>query len=79
MFNDLGRGMLDHAWKGYNSSIFAYGQTGSGKSYSIMGDSVNKGRYQCIYCFCQVQAISAVTFTSLENIIGKQQVYEINK
>jgi Kinesin motor domain len=35
--------MLDHAWKGYNSSIFAYGQTGSGKSYSIMGDQVNKG------------------------------------
>jgi len=43
VFNDLGRGMLDHAWKGYNSSIFAYGQTGSGKSYSIMGDAINKG------------------------------------
>ena len=43
MFNDLGRSVLDNAWKGYNASLFAYGQTGSGKSYSIFGYGVNKG------------------------------------
>lgn len=44
MFNELGKGMLDNAWKGYNCSLFAYGQTGSGKSYSIMGNDANKGQ-----------------------------------
>jgi len=43
LFNDLGCGMLDNAWQGYNCSLFAYGQTGSGKSYSIMGSEVNRG------------------------------------
>ncbi len=43
MFDDLGRGVLDNAWKGYNCSLFAYGQTGSGKSYSMVGYGVNKG------------------------------------
>jgi kinesin family protein 1 len=37
LFNDLGRPLLDNAFKGYNNCIFAYGQTGSGKSYSMMG------------------------------------------
>ena len=43
VFRDLGRGMLDNAWQGYNCSLFAYGQTGSGKSYSVMGNDVNRG------------------------------------
>lgn len=43
VFDDLGRGVLDNAWKGYNCSLFAYGQTGSGKSYSIVGFGKNKG------------------------------------
>lgn len=43
MFDDLGRGVLDNAWKGYNCSLFAYGQTGSGKSYSMVGYGSNKG------------------------------------
>ena len=43
VFDDLGRGILDNAWKGYNCSLFAYGQTGSGKSYSVMGYGANKG------------------------------------
>jgi len=37
LHNDLGRPLLDNAFKGYNNCIFAYGQTGSGKSYSMMG------------------------------------------
>ncbi|ELU00840.1 hypothetical protein CAPTEDRAFT_171489 [Capitella teleta] len=43
VFDDLGRGVLDNAWKGYNCSLFAYGQTGSGKSYSMVGYGNNKG------------------------------------
>lgn len=43
MFDDLGRGVLDNAWLGYNCSLFAYGQTGSGKSYSMVGYGTNKG------------------------------------
>lgn len=43
IFSDLGRGILDNAWKGYNCSLFAYGQTGSGKSYSMVGHGNNKG------------------------------------
>ncbi|XP_038074728.1 kinesin-like protein KIF28P isoform X2 [Patiria miniata] len=43
VFNDLGRGVLDNAWQGYNAALFAYGQTGSGKSYSMIGYGANKG------------------------------------
>ncbi|EKX44741.1 hypothetical protein GUITHDRAFT_109518 [Guillardia theta CCMP2712] len=50
VFNDLGIGVLENAWKGYNVSLFAYGQTGSGKSYSMVGYGVDKG---IIPCACQ--------------------------
>lgn len=43
MFNEIGRGILENAWKGFNSSLFAYGQTGSGKSWSVIGYGANKG------------------------------------
>ena len=43
VFEDLGRGMLDNAWDGYNAALFAYGQTGSGKSYSMIGYGPNRG------------------------------------
>ncbi|XP_052103729.1 kinesin-like protein KIF28P isoform X1 [Mytilus californianus] len=43
VFNDLGKGIIDNAWKGYNCSLFAYGQTGSGKSYSVVGYGKNQG------------------------------------
>ena len=45
VFNDVGQGILDNAWKGFNTSLFAYGQTGSGKSWSIIGYGANKGKY----------------------------------
>ncbi|XP_073236742.1 kinesin-like protein KIF28P [Porites lutea] len=50
VFDDLGRGVLENAWKGYNCSLFAYGQTGSGKSYSMVGYGENKG---IIPIFCE--------------------------
>lgn len=43
VYNDLGVGVLENAWGGYNSTLFAYGQTGSGKSWSMVGYGVNKG------------------------------------
>ena len=43
VFRDIGAGMLDNAWQGYNSTLFAYGQTGSGKSWSVVGYGPNKG------------------------------------
>lgn len=43
VFQDLGQGILNNVWKGYNSTLFAYGQTGSGKSYSVVGYGANKG------------------------------------
>ncbi|RCN39151.1 kinesin motor domain protein [Ancylostoma caninum] len=48
VFADLGKGVLENAWAGYNCSLFAYGQTGSGKSYSIRdagteGDRMKEG------------------------------------
>jgi len=43
VFDDLGVGLLENAWQGYNCCVFAYGQTGSGKSYSIVGYEENKG------------------------------------
>jgi len=38
VYNDLGIGILNNAFEGYNCSLFAYGQTGSGKSYSMVSD-----------------------------------------
>ncbi|ELU02132.1 hypothetical protein CAPTEDRAFT_196619 [Capitella teleta] len=36
VFNDLGVGVYNNAWEGFNSTLFAYGQTGSGKSWSVV-------------------------------------------
>uniref|UniRef100_A0A8C6V6F7 Kinesin-like protein 6 n=1 Tax=Naja naja TaxID=35670 RepID=A0A8C6V6F7_NAJNA len=43
IFHDLGEGILDNAWQGYNATLLAYGQTGSGKSYSMIGHGANRG------------------------------------
>ena len=42
VFDDLGKGVLNNAFEGFNCSLFAYGQTGSGKSYSMVGYGSNK-------------------------------------
>ena len=41
VFDDVGVGIRDNSWNGFNCSLFAYGQTGSGKSYSIIGKSLS--------------------------------------
>lgn len=43
VYDDVGTQILDHAFEGYNGTIFAYGQTGSGKSHSIMGSPTQLG------------------------------------
>ncbi|XP_020609741.1 kinesin-like protein KIF28P [Orbicella faveolata] len=43
VFDDLGQGVLNNAFEGFNCSLFAYGQTGAGKSYSMVGYGNNKG------------------------------------
>ena len=45
--DDLGIGVLENAWQGYNVSLFAYGQTGAGKSYSMVGYGEDKGIIPC--------------------------------
>ncbi|CAM9171464.1 unnamed protein product, partial [Scytosiphon promiscuus] len=37
VFEEIGAGVVDQAFSGYNATVFAYGQTGSGKSYTMMG------------------------------------------
>ena len=35
VYQDLGQGVLNNAYEGFNSCLFAYGQTGAGKSYRL--------------------------------------------
>ena len=37
VYEDLGTGVVDNAFDGYNACVFAYGQTGSGKTHTMMG------------------------------------------
>jgi kinesin family protein 1 len=73
VFNDLGQGVLNNAFKGFNCSLFAYGQTGSGKSYSMVGYGPNKGivPITCDVLFKTIEASDGktkyeVTFSMLE-------------
>ena len=45
VFNDLGQGVLDSAFEGYNACLFAYGQTSAGKTYTMMGTSVSTNSF----------------------------------
>ena len=50
VFDQLGKGILENAFNGYNACIFAYGQTGSGKSYSMMGSQEEPGTDPAALC-----------------------------
>ncbi|XP_038077973.1 kinesin-like protein KIF28P isoform X3 [Patiria miniata] len=82
VFNDLGQGVLDNAFQGFNCSLFAYGQTGSGKSYSMVGYGNNKGivPITCDVLFKTIEASDGktkyeVTFSMLE--IYNEQVRDL--
>nr|XP_054748335.1 kinesin-like protein KIF28 isoform X2 [Lytechinus pictus] len=82
VFDDLGQGVLDNAFKGFNCSLFAYGQTGAGKSYSMVGYGQNKGivPITCDALFKTIESSSTetkyeVTFSMLE--IYNEQVRDL--
>ncbi|EDV21287.1 uncharacterized protein TRIADDRAFT_30614, partial [Trichoplax adhaerens] len=82
VFDDLGQGVLNNAFEGYNCSLFAYGQTGSGKSYSMVGYGPNKGivPITCDELFKAIEADKGdtkyeVTFSMLE--IYNEQVRDL--
>lgn len=82
VFKDLGQGVLDNAFKGFNCSLFAYGQTGSGKSFSMVGYGPNKGivPITCDVLFQTMEASDGsvkfeVTFSMLE--IYNEQVRDL--
>ena len=64
----MGRGILNNAWNGFNTSLFAYGQTGSGKSWSIIGYGANKG---VVPMFCDE------LFKGIEEKAGSGAQYEV--
>lgn len=45
VFDDLGQGVLDSAFEGYNACLFAYGQTSAGKTYTMRGTSVSTNSF----------------------------------
>nr|XP_039265473.1 kinesin-like protein KIF28P isoform X1 [Styela clava] len=82
VFEDLGQGVLDNAFEGYNCSLFAYGQTGSGKSYSMVGYGKNRGivPISCDELFQAIERASGdvkyeITFSMLE--IYNEQVRDL--
>nr|XP_040578221.1 kinesin-like protein KIF28P isoform X1 [Lepeophtheirus salmonis]XP_040578231.1 kinesin-like protein KIF28P isoform X1 [Lepeophtheirus salmonis]XP_040578235.1 kinesin-like protein KIF28P isoform X1 [Lepeophtheirus salmonis] len=68
VFSELGEGILENAWEGYNTSLFAYGQTGSGKSWSIIGYGANKG---IVPIFC------AKLFEGIKKMEGSGSKFEV--
>ncbi|XP_035176393.1 kinesin-like protein KIF28P [Oxyura jamaicensis] len=82
VFRDLGQGVLDSAWQGYNATLLAYGQTGSGKSYSMIGYGANRGLVPsvCEELFKAIQSQEKnkqyqITFSMLE--IYNEQVTDL--
>uniref|UniRef100_H2ZMC6 Kinesin-like protein n=1 Tax=Ciona savignyi TaxID=51511 RepID=H2ZMC6_CIOSA len=82
VFDNLGQGVLDNAFEGYNCSLFAYGQTGSGKSFSMVGYGKNRGivPITCDELFQSIDRCSdgtkfEVTFSMLE--IYNEQVRDL--
>jgi len=43
VYESVGRGMVEHVFKGLPACCFAYGQTGSGKTYSMFGEDSPEG------------------------------------
>ncbi|XP_032039671.1 kinesin-like protein KIF28P [Aythya fuligula] len=82
VFRDLGQGVLESAWQGYNATLLAYGQTGSGKSYSMIGYGANRGLVPsvCEELFKAIQSQEKnkqyqITFSMLE--IYNEQVIDL--
>ncbi|KAM4770961.1 kinesin-like protein KIF28 [Rhinophrynus dorsalis] len=68
VFQDLGQGVLNNAWQGYNATLLAYGQTGSGKSYSMIGYGANRGI---------IPVVCEELFRAIENYQDKSRRYQV--
>ncbi|XP_078503099.1 kinesin-like protein KIF28 [Lissotriton helveticus] len=68
VFCDLGQGVLNNAWQGYNATLLAYGQTGSGKSYSMIGYGANRGI---------IPIICEELFKAIQNNQDKTKQYQV--
>lgn len=53
VFHDLGSGVVENAFNGYNVCVFAYGQTGSGKTYTMMGNDNTEDELGLIPRICK--------------------------
>jgi len=47
VYREVASNMVQHAFRGYNSSCFAYGQTGSGKTFTMLGTRTDPGVLPC--------------------------------
>lgn len=74
VYNDLGKGVLENAWEGYNASLFAYGQTGSGKSYSVVGYGKNKGIVPLV-CEDIFKTAATITGKTIEVYFSMLEIY----
>ena len=68
VYDDIGGQILDHAFEGYNGTIFAYGQTGSGKSHSIMGAPGQEGI---------VPRLAVELFERISNFTSERASFEV--
>lgn len=50
IYEDLGRPLVKHAFKGRTCLLFAYGATGSGKTHSLTGNTLNPGISTRLFC-----------------------------
>ena len=61
VYDQVGAGVVEAGWDGFNSTLFAYGQTGSGKSYTMMDSDDEPGIIPrlCQSLFARMEAAKA--------------------
>ena len=64
VFDDIGKDILDRAWKGYDSTVLTYGQVGSGKSWTVFGYGANRGLLPMI-CEALFDGIEKQSFSGI--------------
>ncbi|KAM3605858.1 uncharacterized protein V6R79_006128 [Siganus canaliculatus] len=77
VFHDLGSNVLKAAFEGFNACVFAYGQTGSGKSYTMMGNTEEKGLIPriCEGLFCEISQRSKTDKVSFHTEVSYLEIY----
>ncbi|KAM4607372.1 uncharacterized protein kif16bb isoform 2-T2 [Polymixia lowei] len=77
IFQDLGSDVLNAAFEGFNACVFAYGQTGTGKSYTMMGNTGDKGLIPriCEGLFCEISERNASDAVSFRTEVSYLEIY----